>query len=139
MHSVQKGDVVKLHIGHQSRCMQRFSGTVTQCCAEYIRITVESPTQLDVVTVASGNTFDEALTAYRDYSWVRMGSVDVLVVYKSDVANDDQLTREMVSAYYNDEITFNQLKALIGPEKAARFRLLKHQLNESRAEELAEL
>jgi hypothetical protein len=94
---------------------------------------------LDVVTVASDNAFDEALTVYRNYSWVRIGSVYMIAIYKSDVANDDQLTREMVSAYYNDEITFNQLKALIGPEKAAQFRLLKRQIDESRAGELAGL
>jgi hypothetical protein len=139
MHSIEKGDVVKLHIGHQNRCVQCVSGTVTQYYAEYIRISVKSPAQLDVVTVASDNVFDEALTAYRDYSWVRMGSVDVIAIYKSNVANGDQLTQEMVSAYYNDEIAFSQLKALIGPEKTARFRLLKRQLSESRAGELAGL
>lgn len=91
------------------------------------------------MTVASDDVFDEALTAYRDYSWVRMGSVDALVIHKANVANDDQLLREMTSAYYNNEITLNQLKELIGSEKAVKFRLLKRQSNGSHAGELAEL
>ena len=44
---------------------------------------------------------------------------DALREYLRDTAHDDRMTQEIAGAYYDDEISFEQLKALIGPEEAA--------------------
>jgi len=45
---------------------------------------------------------------------------DVLVTalreYLQNAAHDDALTQEIAAAYYDEEITFEQLKALVGAE-----------------------
>ncbi len=68
---------------------------------------------------------------------------DVLVTalreYLREATHDDDLTQEIAAAYYDDEITFEQLKALVGAEEAASFRALKQQLDEGYVEDLAEL
>lgn len=67
---------------------------------------------------------------------------DVLVTalreYLRDAAHDDTLTQEIAAAYYDDEITFEQLKALVGAEEAANLRVLKQQLNEDFVDEIAD-
>lgn len=68
---------------------------------------------------------------------------DILVTalreYLQDAIHDDTLTQEIAGAYYDDEISFDQLKALLGAEEAANLRVLKHQLNEAFVDEVAEL
>ena len=68
---------------------------------------------------------------------------DILVTalreYLQTAAHDDALLQEIAAAYYDDEITFDQLKSLVGPEEAANFRVLKQQLSEDFVEEAAEL
>ena len=64
---------------------------------------------------------------------------DALREYLRDAAHDDRLTQEIAGAYYDDDIGFEELRALIGPEEAANFRVLKRQLDESLTEELADL
>jgi len=68
---------------------------------------------------------------------------DVLVTalreYLQDAAHDDALTREIAAAYYDDEITHEQLKALVGAEEAANRRVLKQQLDEGFVDEVADL
>jgi len=68
---------------------------------------------------------------------------DILVTalreYLQDVAHDDALTQEIAAAYYDDEITYEQLKALIGAEEAANRRVLKQQLGEGFVDEVADL
>lgn len=68
---------------------------------------------------------------------------DVLVTalreYLQDAAHDDTLVQEIAAAYYDDEITFEQLSSLVGAEKAANFRVLKQQLDEDFVERVAEL
>ncbi|EMA47300.1 hypothetical protein [Halobiforma nitratireducens] len=68
---------------------------------------------------------------------------DILVTalreYLQDATHDDALVQEIAVAYYDGEITFDQLKSLVGAEKAANFRVLKQQLNEDFVEEVAEL
>ncbi|RQG89579.1 hypothetical protein [Natrarchaeobius chitinivorans] len=68
---------------------------------------------------------------------------DILVTalreYLQDATHDDALVQEIAAAYYDGEITFDQLKSLVGAEKAANFRVLKQQLNEDFVEEVAEL
>ncbi len=56
-----------------------------------------------------------------------------------DIARDDELVQEIAGAYYDDEITFEQLQGLVSHEKAANFRVLKRQLSEEYTEELTEL
>lgn len=68
---------------------------------------------------------------------------DILVTalreYLQEAAHDDALTQEIAATYYDDEISFEQLKSLVGAEKAANLRVLKHQLNEDFVDEVAEL
>ncbi|WP_097009362.1 hypothetical protein [Natronoarchaeum philippinense] len=68
---------------------------------------------------------------------------DVLVTalreYLQDAAHDDALTQEIAAAYYDDEITYEQLKGLVGAEEAANLRVLKQQLDEGFVDELADL
>lgn len=68
---------------------------------------------------------------------------DILVTalreYLQDAAHDDTLVQEIAAAYYDDEITYEQLKALVGAEEAANLRVLKQQLDENFADEVAEL
>ena len=68
---------------------------------------------------------------------------DVLVTalreYLQEAAHDDALVQEIAGAYYDDEITYDQLKALVGAEEAANVRVLKQQLDEGYIDDLAEL
>ena len=68
---------------------------------------------------------------------------DILVTalreYLQDAAHDDTLVQEIAGAYYDDEITYEQLKALVGAEEAANLRVLKQQLDVDFADEVAEL
>ena len=68
---------------------------------------------------------------------------DVLVTalrkYLREAAHDDELKQEIAAAYYDDEITFEQLTELVGREEAANFRVLKRQLDEEYIDEIAEL
>lgn len=65
--------------------------------------------------------------------------LDALRKYLREAAHDDEIKQEIAGAYYDDEINFEQLKSLVGTEEAANFRVLKAQLDESLAEDLAEL
>lgn len=66
---------------------------------------------------------------------------DVLVTalreYLQDATHDDTLVQEIADAYYDDEITYTQLKSLVGTEEAANFRVLKQQLDEAYVDEVA--
>jgi len=67
---------------------------------------------------------------------------DILVTalreYLQDAAHDDALTQEIAAAYYDDEITFEELKGLVGAEEAANLRVLKQQLDEDFVDEVAD-
>lgn len=67
---------------------------------------------------------------------------DILVTalreYLQDAAHDDTLTQEIAAAYYDGEIEFEQLKALVGAEEAANIRVLKQQLDEDFLDEAAD-
>jgi metal-responsive CopG/Arc/MetJ family transcriptional regulator len=58
---------------------------------------------------------------------------DILVTalreYLQEATHDDALTQEIAAAYYDDEISFEQIKALLGAEEAANMRVLKQQLD----------
>ena len=68
---------------------------------------------------------------------------DILVTalreYLQEATNDDALTQEIAAAYYDDEISFEQLEALVGTEEAANLRVLKQQLNENFVNEVGDL
>jgi len=57
---------------------------------------------------------------------------DILVTalreYLQEAVHDDAITQEIAAAYYDGEISFEQLKALVGAEEAANLRVLKQQL-----------
>ena len=50
--------------------------------------------------------------------------------YLRDASHDDDIKQEIAGAYYDDDITFEQLKDIVGHEEAANFRVLKKQLSE---------
>lgn len=66
---------------------------------------------------------------------------DILVTalrqYLQEAAHDDTLTQEIAAAYYDGEISDDQLKALVGAEEAANLRVLKQQLDEDFIEDIA--
>jgi len=50
--------------------------------------------------------------------------------YLREASHDDDLVQEIADAYYGDEITFEQLRGLVGHESAANFRVLKERLDD---------
>lgn len=68
---------------------------------------------------------------------------DVLVTalreYLQDATHDDTLIQEIAAAYYDDEIVYEQLKALVGAEEAANLRVLKQQLDDDFIDEVADI
>ena len=68
---------------------------------------------------------------------------DILVTalreYLQDATHDDAMVQEIAAAYYDQEITFEQLKTLVGAEKAANSRVLKQQLDEDFIDEIADV
>lgn len=68
---------------------------------------------------------------------------DVLITalreYLQDAAHDDALTQEIAAAYYDDEISYEQLKTLVGAEEAANLRVLKQQLDEGFIKEISDV
>lgn len=65
--------------------------------------------------------------------------VTALREYLQDATHDDALTQEIAAAYYDDEISYDQLKALVGAKEASNFRALKQQLDEGFVDEVADL
>ncbi len=67
---------------------------------------------------------------------------DILVTalreYLQDAAHDDKLTQDIAAAYYDAEIDFEQLKALVGAEEAANIQVLKQQLDDDFIDEVAD-
>jgi ubiquinone biosynthesis protein UbiJ len=67
---------------------------------------------------------------------------DILVTalreYLQEATHDDALMQEIAAAYYDDEITLEELKALVGAEEAANLQVLKRQLDESFLDEVAD-
>jgi hypothetical protein len=64
--------------------------------------------------------------------------ISALREYLRDTAHDDELKQEIAEAYYDDDISFEQLKDLVGHEEAANFRVLKTQLSEEFLEDAEE-
>ena len=57
--------------------------------------------------------------------------------YLHEATHSDQITQEIADAFYSDEITFAELKALVGHEEAANIHVLKQQLSEEFVDEAA--
>jgi hypothetical protein len=68
---------------------------------------------------------------------------DVLVTalreYLQTATQDDTLTQEIAAAYYDDEISFDQVRALVGAEEAANLRVLKRQLDKDFVDTVADI
>lgn len=64
--------------------------------------------------------------------------LNALRAYLKDATHDDTLKQEIAAAYYDGEITDEQLNALVGAEEAANFRVLKQQLSDDYIEGIAE-
>ncbi|QIO24412.1 hypothetical protein G9465_18205 [Haloarcula sp. JP-L23] len=64
--------------------------------------------------------------------------ISALREYLRDAAHSDEVKQEIAEAFYDDDITFEELKALVGHEEAANFRLLKQQLSEAFLDDVAE-
>lgn len=82
MHGIESGDAIEFQIAHQTHDTRDVVGIVSQCCTNHIRVDVESPPSLDVVTIDNSNTFNEEFTVYRGYSWVRIGCSEELTIHK---------------------------------------------------------
>ncbi|GGM76754.1 hypothetical protein [Halarchaeum rubridurum] len=65
--------------------------------------------------------------------------VTALREYLQEVAHDDALNHEIAAAYYDDEITYDQLESLVGAEEAANYRILKEQLDQDYIDEIADV
>lgn len=63
--------------------------------------------------------------------------VTALREYLREATADEQVVQEIAGAYYDDRIDFEELRTLVGPEKAGNFRILKRQLDEEFIEDVA--
>ena len=61
-----------------------------------------------------------------------------LRAYLKEATHDDTLKQEIAAAYYDGEITDEQLNTLVGADEAANFRVLKQQLSDDYIEGIAE-
>jgi len=65
--------------------------------------------------------------------------IEALREYLRDATHDDRLVQEIAASYYDDEISFGELKDLVGAEEAANLRVLKQQLSTDFVDEITEL
>lgn len=94
------------------------------------RVEFQAPHQLvdradTLATVFGSNRTEILVTALREFL--------------REAAHDDELEQEIAAAYYDDEVTSNQLTELVGREEAANLRVLKEQLNDEYIDEIADL
>lgn len=65
--------------------------------------------------------------------------IDALREYLAESSDEERVQQAIADAYYEDQLTFEQVKAIVGTETAQNFRVLKRQLtDESISDELAE-
>jgi predicted transcriptional regulator len=64
--------------------------------------------------------------------------ISALREYLRDAAHSDEVKQEISDAFYDDDITFEELKVLVVHEEAADFRLLKEQLTDEFVDEVSE-
>lgn len=64
--------------------------------------------------------------------------VDALRAYLEEARDEEHVRQAIANAYYEDRLTFEQIKAIVGTEAAQNFRVLKRQLtDEDISDELA--
>lgn len=64
--------------------------------------------------------------------------VDALREYLADSSDEERVQQAIADSYYEDRLTFEQVKEIVGTETAQNFRILKQQLtDESISDELA--
>jgi metal-responsive CopG/Arc/MetJ family transcriptional regulator len=64
--------------------------------------------------------------------------VDALRTYLAEASDEERVQQAIANAYYENRLTFEQIKAIVGTEAAGNFRVLKHQLtDDSISDELA--
>lgn len=64
--------------------------------------------------------------------------ISALRDYLRDAAHSDEVKQEIADAFYDEDITFEELKDLVGHEEAANFRILKQQLSDEFVDDAAE-
>lgn len=68
---------------------------------------------------------------------------DILVTalreYLQEATHDDALIQEIAAAFYDDEISYDELKTLVGAEEAANLRVLKQQLADDFIDDVADV
>lgn len=64
--------------------------------------------------------------------------VEALRSHLEDATNEEQVRQAIANAYYEDELDFDAVKAIVGVEDAQNFKVLKAQLtDDSLSEDLA--
>lgn len=56
--------------------------------------------------------------------------VDALREYLAEASDEERVRQAIANAYYEDRLTFEQVKAIVGTEPAQNFRVLKRQLTD---------
>lgn len=79
----------------------------------------------------------DALAAVLDTSRTDV-LTDALREYLRDAAHDDRIKQEIADAYYEGDLSEDELVALVGHQEAANFRVLKRQLDEEFIDEVAD-
>lgn len=81
--------------------------------------------QADVLAAAEDKTRTDVL-------------VDALREYLAEAGDEERIQQTIANAYYEDRLSFEQVKAIVGMESAQNFRVLKRQLtDDSISDELA--
>jgi len=81
--------------------------------------------QADTIAAAEGRNRTDVL-------------VEALRSYLEDAAGEERVKQAIANAYYEEELDFEAVKAVVGVQQAQNFRVLKHQLTDERlSEELA--
>ena len=66
--------------------------------------------------------------------------IEALRAYLSESSKSKDVRRDIANAYYEGTISYEEMKALLGPKEAENLRLLKDQLeNRELAEDVADL
>jgi metal-responsive CopG/Arc/MetJ family transcriptional regulator len=81
--------------------------------------------QADALAIAEGKNRTDVL-------------VEALREYLANASDEDRVQQAIANAYYEDQLEFDQMKAIVGVEAAQNFRVLKRQLTDDDiSEELA--
>ncbi|WP_318569913.1 hypothetical protein [Salinigranum marinum] len=82
MNVVDKDDYVELLLAHASQGTWEVTGHVRHRTDNEAIIDVKSPAHLGVITISDLGPWDEKLTAFRDQTSIRIGSVEVVRLLK---------------------------------------------------------